>query len=107
MNTLAEELRDEGMANALRSQERQSAAWGHTAWGALLECLETFGEFTAEQCREFAELGGVLRPPEPRAWGSIFRKAVLSGLIEPCGWARSSNPKAHTRPVTVWRRKDN
>lgn len=62
-------------------------------------------KFTTEQFREwFAGLGGE-EPHHPNAWGAVFRKAALAGVIEPtCDFVKSRHAAAHSRVVGVWRR---
>lgn len=63
-------------------------------------------ELTSESLRlryESAYAGAI--PAEPRVYGAVFRQLEKAGLIEKAGFASSTNPKAHHRPINVWRVK--
>ena len=73
------------------------------AYASLLTFAATHGgRFTSEDVREAAERGGVPLPPDPRAWGGVFRRAANAGKIRRVGFGESQNPQAHCRPVAQW-----
>lgn len=91
--------RDDGID---RAGEHAGAVWKRRATGYLLEYLATPFRctiFLAEDVREFAK--GLEDPPDPRAWGAVFRDAARKGLIVKMGYmpAKSSN----LSPKVAWR----
>jgi len=58
-------------------------------------------EFLAEDIRYSSE-GHVPLPSNPRAWGSVVRKAKRDGVIVATGYAEVTNKKAHATPATLW-----
>jgi len=55
----------------------------------------------AEQVRD-ASRGIVPEPPSNMAWGGIMRTAANNGDIMANGYGKTTNPKAHGTPATVW-----
>lgn len=103
------EGRDDGMAHAVDHAERETPEWSVRAYAlltALLASRKQAGKadpFMAEDVRRYADRAGFPAPPDPRAWGSVLRKAANAGLIVNAGFAKSKNPKAHVRPTALWR----
>lgn len=101
--TFAETLRDQGIAKALHSAERECPNWTENAYSFLLNYIKSNKEFMAEDVRE-ASKGIVSDPPSQRAWGGVFVRAVKSGLITRKGFRNTRNAKAHCTPASVWER---
>lgn len=94
-----------GMARAAARADRNAPNWTQDAFAALRLFLdEKPGEFMSEDVRSFAERTmGLIPAPDPRAWGSVMRRASNQGLVIQVAFRPSSNPQAHTRPTAVWR----
>lgn len=103
----AEILRDNGIAAAREGADFKIPNWSDQASDMLSRFLVMHPNrpFKAENVREWATLEGLPQPPHQRAWGAIIRKAAKEGLIEFCGYAKTSNPRAHCTPAGLWRKK--
>ena len=77
------------------------AKWSTLAYLALLEFAAANARFTAEDARLGAHKAGLPLPPDARAWGGVFKRAVRKGLITPDGYG----PRrcGHMTPTIVWR----
>ena len=97
-----QQLRDEGIKQALDSAEKNTPTWQEQAYSFLLTYIKDHNEFMAEEVRAASE-GIVPLPPSNRAWGGIIRRAAIAGLIVRIGFRSVKNPKAHCAPCTVWK----
>lgn len=70
---------------------------------ALLAALLERGTATADDVRHAVELPDDL---DPKCFGAVPRELVRLGLIEHAGFTTTARPKAHARPVSVWRLRD-
>lgn len=62
--------------------------------------------FSSEHVWALLDVDKIGPPPEPRALGAVFRRAVRDGLIEATNeWVRGTRPDSHGRPVRIWRRR--
>lgn len=95
-------LRDRAIAQAAKRAAGEEPVWPDKALKALIDFARIMPEFTVETVVEAAKLRGI-DTPEPRAWGSVARRAVLRGIIRFDRYAPSANPRAHRRPTAVWR----
>lgn len=70
---------------------------------ALLTVLLEVGSANADDMRRLVEL-----PPgiSPKCFGSAPGPLAKAGIIRADGFCKTSRPKAHARPVTVWRLND-
>ncbi len=96
--------RDIGMDLAADKADRDSEDWSINADKAVAAFvkLNPGRQFLGEDLREWAESTGLVDAPENgRAWGSVFRRAAIAGVIVKIGYApsRSSN----LSPKTLWR----
>lgn len=74
--------------------------WCEAAFSAIERCARTMPDFTTDALW----LGGLEQPEEPRALGSIMRRAAAAGLIEKTDRVRKSDrPVCHRNPKAVWR----
>jgi hypothetical protein len=99
---LAEARRDDGMRRAVDHADAVSPGWGAVAFLLVAAwCVRHRGEhFLAERVREDLE-PHLPMPPDRRAWGSVFVRAVREHLIVRVGFgpANSSN----RGPKSIWR----
>lgn len=99
----AELNRDQGIAKAEYSALCKNEDWYRKAFDILNLYIALHSDpFLAEDVRNFAEGQKLEIPPSKRAWGSVFLKASKNGVIRKVGYARTSNPKAHKTPATLW-----
>ncbi len=100
-------LRDEGMSRALGSADRKHPDWGDDAYRMLVAFARTRavgGTFISEEVQAYAYALGLPKPPEPRAWGSIIRRAAIARVIVSNKTYRTGeNPTNHHRPQAEWR----
>ena len=97
----ARTVRDQKMAQALEHAEVESARWGAQALDYLKWYAETHDRFPAWFVTQAAELcREVPTPPTPKAWGSIFTRAVRNGWLKKDGFAQ--DPNRHANPCPVW-----
>jgi len=97
----AQKLRDQGINKALTSANNTFDNWTNRAFDFLRHYIQSNSEFMAEDVRE-ASKGLIETPPNNRAWGGIFVRAVKSGLIKRKGFKNVKNIKAHCTPATLW-----
>jgi hypothetical protein len=94
---------DSAIARAVDHADAVSPMWSSMAYGALLAFAATEGKrFTSEDVRACAEYAGLPTPPDPRAWGGVFRRAARAGKIRRVGFGEAQNAQAHSRPVAQW-----
>lgn len=96
-------LRDEGMQRALFGAEMRDPEWPGRALDIVEQLARQRRSLTSEDVRAAAARTGLAEPHELRAWGPVMMMAAKKGWIERWGWATSSNPLAHQRPVALWR----
>lgn len=70
-----------------------------TGWARGMRGGSGRNAFMAEDVRASAERFG-FSPPDNRAWGPVFRRAVSAGLIRKAGYAPSKT--GHCRPMPLW-----
>lgn len=96
----------EGAAAAASHADRVHGDWRGRAMACLRAVGPLLGEFQAEDVRLHVERSGALpSAPDGRAWGMVIREARDAGLIEAAGVRPVRNPRAHCRPMVVWRWK--
>lgn len=93
--------RDIGMEAAKVHADSKELSWSEQAYKFLLGYCKTNKEFMAEEVR-VAATDVVPEPPSKRAWGSIFMKAAKNEVIKRIGFKKTTNPKAHRTPATLW-----
>lgn len=98
--------RAEGRRRAKRALDGMAACRGAVvmrARRALLEALLANGTATADDVRDAIEL-----PPEvnPVCLGAVPTALARAGIIAADGFATTCRPRAHARPLTVWRLVD-
>lgn len=77
------------------------ASWVDAIRPAFVTAARSGRRFTTY---EIAREHEVPEPPNPRAdWGNATQLFVRDGLIEHCGWDRSSRPTGEKSAVAVWR----
>lgn len=104
--TEGQRLRDEGIQRAIEHADRENAGWSNRAANLFIEYMGLYGKghrFKTEDVRIYGKLNDKIEePPSNRAWGSVARKIVASGLIKSAGQATVTNPKAHCAFATLW-----
>lgn len=96
----AEHLRDEGIARADRGAEDE---WKCVALDAVHAVALRLAEITADDVWDVLEANGIDGPREPRALGSIFRRAQGYGWITSARrQVQSRRPDRHRGYVSVW-----
>jgi hypothetical protein len=100
VSDLGIQLREQGIANSERTAGQR---WQDEA----IECVKIFKDivpdFTCDEVRLWASVGGLEVPPEARAWGAVMRRAAKEGLIVPTDRFRAStDPFCHRSPARVW-----
>ncbi len=89
--------------NAIATLERCREAYVTQGRRALLLALLERGEATADDVRAKVELpAGV----SPKAFGAVPGQLARAGIIERAGFAKTTRPEAHARPVSLWRLRD-
>lgn len=77
------------------------AEWVDDIRPAFVTAARSGRRFTTYEIAHDNELP---EPPNPRAdWGNFAQSLVRDGLIEHCGWDRSSRPTGEKSAVAVWR----
>lgn len=101
-----DQLKEIGMGMAEDNANRTNGGWSDMAYEFMVRFIKARpGEFMGEDVRN-ASIGHVPEPPSNRAWGSIMLRAARAGLIERVGFRSVANPKAHSAPCGVWRKKN-
>lgn len=91
------QLRDEAIE---RVENGPSAEWVDRAYRVLMTLCLTAYEVTSDDL--WFALGDD-RPPEPRAMGPVFRRALIAGVIERTDRMKpSTRPDCHCRPIAIW-----
>jgi hypothetical protein len=83
------------------SVDAAARGWGELADAWIRTYARTNRQFISEECTRAACAGGLALPPDPRAWGSPFRRAARDGIIRRVGYAQS--PQRHLSPTVLWR----
>ncbi len=102
-----EELRDDGMAQALDHAEEKHHNWGAHARYLLERFIVAYPhEFRTEQFLEWAYDNGLPTPPDDRSIGSVMRKAGgKDGCISKQGIVLAEKASSHKGYVTLWHPK--
>lgn len=97
--------RDEGIRIAEAHAASQSPDWPELAWFFLKAAVEwrNLSRFQTTDFRKWAEARGLPRPPDPRAYGGVMRRAARAGMIVADGYAPKTDSQAHCCPATIWR----
>ncbi len=99
---LARQQADRGIALAELGAENAHEGWSELAFTYLkLYARLMGGTFTAEQVLEAADKHGLLKPPNDRAWGQVFRTAARRGIIVKAGVGVCR--KRHASVCVLWR----
>lgn len=95
----SEQLKREGIEQVSQNWP----TWTDRAVDAIrVYALAIVGEFTSDEVRKFSSLPDA---PNPNCWGAAFNAAAKLGIIEATGYRRSTLKSAHSRVVTIWKRK--
>ena len=74
--------------------------WGEMAYTWIGSYARAHRTFIGEECTKAARAEGMTPPHDPRAWGSVFRRAAREGIIRRVGYAQS--PQRHFAPTPLW-----
>ena len=96
-----EDLRDEGIEQALNHANETAERWSEIAYDFLKRYMLDNPVFMAENVRE-AAANIVPEPPSKRAWGGVLVRAAKEGLIIKMGFRNVKNARAHCTPATLW-----
>jgi hypothetical protein len=92
--------RDLGATRAEEHADRVVEEWSDRAYAALVDFATKAGvPFLIETARAAAELAGVPKPPDGRAWGAVVLKASRAGVIRVVGLARASSSNNAHKPL--------
>lgn len=94
----ARRARDHGMERAIDHADRAHDGWREEAYQFLVEFAQRRSHFISEDVSSASKLSGLAQPPTDRAWGSIYRRAVKSGIIIQDGTGRSARRHASICP---------
>jgi len=84
------------------SAQAANYEWWNAAVSAVVFCSHQSGTFTTDDVWTMIPVEFQTR--EPRALGAVMRNLQEQGVIVPTGEYRpTERPKAHGRPVRVWR----
>ena len=100
---IARRLRDDGIKRAADHADEIVDSWTAKALEALRGIAPRFLVFTASTVRQRAHMEGLPLPPDPRAWGSVFRGARKLGLIEFLRYVPDPDPSRHCGPTAEYR----
>lgn len=102
-NFSAEALRDSGIELSKQTADNKSEGWSERTYQMFKNWIKNKkGSFLGEDFRNDAESKGNEIPPSSRAYGHILVRAAKEGLIIKIGYGRTSNPRAHKTPSTLW-----
>ena len=90
-------------AGALAALERSRAFHILKARRVLLERLLSDGTATIDAVRQVVELPEGI---DPKLFGSVPGSLARAKIIERDGSATTNRPKAHARPISIWRLVD-
>lgn len=100
----AQSERDSGIATAVNHANAVTYKWSEAAYTFLKHFLTTTSEpFLVEEVRSYAAELDFPLPPSARAWGGIIARASKEGIVENCGYRKTTNVKAHCTPAALWR----
>ena len=101
--SLGEQLKIDGMEQALTHANETHENWGNLAHNFLVfYCVHKKDPFLVEEVR-LASMYIIPEPPSLRAWGSIVIRAAREGLVKKVGYKAVKNPRAHQTPATLWK----
>lgn len=102
----SERRKEQGMQRAVDHADAVSEEWSTRAFNASLYFIlvNPVGfTFLTEDLRNWIYENNMIDPPpSDRAWGSITIKLRKAGYIISNGFSKTTNPKAHRTPATVW-----
>lgn len=94
-------LRDDALD---RVRDNAGPIWFERAFQTLRDVATNSITFTTDDVREWGEGSGLREPREPRAWGPVMRRGIVSGVIVKTGeYVPTTRPDAHRRPIPVYR----
>lgn len=97
----ARAARDAGMSQAIQRAERIDDEWPDLAYGFLCRYARTHDQFISEEATAEADRLGYGSPADPRAWGSVIRKAARADVIRRTSMTKP-RLKGHASPGPVW-----
>lgn len=101
-----QKLAETGLQLAVDHAEGVAPGWKERAWKLFIEWLSQQKhrqEFKMEQFRLWCVLNDKIeKPPTDKAFGFLPLKAAKEELVQKVGYAKSTNPKSHCRPCTLW-----
>lgn len=108
MPATAEQLRDAGINLAITAQENHTPGWADEAYAAISRVA--LRQPTVHVDDVAREVEGVLPAPHhANAWGGVWRRAILRGIIRrtgdvmPAGSTYPAHAHKHARAYPVYR----
>lgn len=98
----AADRRDSGIASATQHANNEIPSWSIQADNAMMAAIHMHGKqpFLAEELIEVAVQGGAPSPPDGRAWGGVFRRLAIRGIIRKVGYAPAKS--SNLSPKVLW-----
>lgn len=101
-----EELRDQGLNQAVSHAEVVDPGWKDRAWEQFVKWIQskpTGYFFLIEDFRRICEKENLIeQPPSKRAFGFLSVKGAKAGLIRQNGTAKVKNSTAHRANAALW-----
>lgn len=85
---------------ALGHADAEPAGWGDHAYAFLVRYCRHHHSFIARDVTTASIAWGMIQPLSPNAWGPVFRRAAMDGVIRCIGY--ESSPLQQRRPTRVW-----
>ena len=93
----------DGIDKAVEHADAVEMGWSGQARAALNEFIRLHPTpFTSADVIAYADETGLPKPPDRRAWGSVFQKASRDGAIRKVGYV--PHPHRHLSPAVQWAR---
>ena len=98
--------RDCGIAMSAANAERTHGGWHEQALAFFIDFVaSTPHPFMSEDVRDAAELAGLPKPPDRRAWGAVVLAAAFHRkIIKRIGYGPQNAPGCHMSPKSIWKR---
>jgi hypothetical protein len=100
-HAMARAAADDGMRRALQHAEAECKDWGDLAFRFLTLFCRRHHYFISEDVSAASKQYGLLQPPTDRAWGAVYRRAILAEMIVQDGAGRSK--RRHNSICPRWR----
>ncbi len=97
------QLAKEGMERATKHAEKVDPGWRKEAYEIVYACALRNEFITADDVWRGAHRWGLPAPPDNRAWGSIYVRAIRAVIIEKTGrFTQTKRPIAHRMDIPIY-----